>query len=329
MKMSEMPLLSVEGLKKYYTIKTILGRSRLIKAVDGVSFHVRSGQTLGLVGESGCGKSTVGKTLLRLEWANAGKVIFEGQDVSALGGKSLRSLRKNMQMVFQDPYSSLNGRMKVSDILAEPFLIHSQARGTELRRHVSRLLEMVGFSPEVGDKYPHEFSGGQRQRIVIARAIAMRPKFVVCDEPVSALDVSVQSQIINLFKRLQKELGLAYLFISHDLSVVHHVSDAVGVMYLGKMAEMGMVDHIFEEPLHPYTRALLSSIPTPNPIVQRSREQIFLTTDLPSPFNPPDGCRFHTRCKFCGPSCYHEEPKWLEVRKGHWVACHLYEGTVY
>jgi oligopeptide/dipeptide ABC transporter ATP-binding protein len=329
MKMNEIPLLSVEGLKKYYTVKTLLGRNRLVKAVDGVSFHVRTGQTLGLVGESGCGKSTVGKTLLRLERPNGGEVVFEGRNISALAGKSLRSLRKNIQMIFQDPYSSLNGRMKVRDILAEPFLIHDQARGVELRECVSRLLEMVGFSPEAGDKYPHEFSGGQRQRIVIARAISLKPKFVVCDEPVSALDVSVQSQIINLFKSLQKELGLAYLFISHDLSVVHHISDEVGVMYLGKMAELGTVDHIFEEPLHPYTQALLSSIPIPNPIVQRSREQIFLTTDLPGPFNPPEGCRFHTRCKFCGPSCYSKEPEWLEVRKGHWVACHLYEGTVH
>ncbi|MDR1977153.1 MAG: ATP-binding cassette domain-containing protein [Synergistaceae bacterium] len=322
--MSEMPLLSVEGLKKYYTVNTFWGRKRLIKAVDAVSFQVRTGRTLGLVGESGCGKSTVGKTLLRLERANSGKVVFDGQDISNLEGKSLRSLRKNMQMIFQDPYSSLNARMKVRDILAEPYLIHGLAGGAELHGHVSRLLDMVGFSPETGNKYPHEFSGGQRQRIVIARAISLNPKFVVCDEPVSSLDVSVQSQIINLFKRLQKELGLAYLFISHDLSVVRHVSDEVGVMYFGKMAELGNVKDIYEQPLHPYTQALLSSIPIPNPIAQRSREQIFLMADLPSPFNPPDGCRFHTRCKFCSPSCLSLDPEWREVRKGHWVACHLY-----
>lgn len=322
--MNEDALLFVNDLKKYYKVKAPLGRERVVKAVDGVSFRVHSGKTLGLVGESGCGKSTTGKTILCLEQPSAGDVIFAGQDMKSLSGKKLRMARKDLQMIFQDPYSSLNARMKVRDILAEPFQIHGLHSGAALREQVEDSLALVGLPPQAGDKYPHEFSGGQRQRIVIARAISLRPKLMVCDEPVSALDVSVQSQIVNLLKRLQKELGLSYLFISHDLSVVRYVCDEVGVMYLGKMAELGGVDAIYEKPLHPYTQALLSAIPIADPRIQHKRDKIMLSADLPSPFNPPSGCRFHTRCKLCQTLCSLEEPKWREIERSHWVACHLY-----
>ncbi|GAA0137049.1 dipeptide ABC transporter ATP-binding protein [Paenibacillus sp. YSY-4.3] len=318
------PLLVADNIKKHYTQSAKLfglGRS-VVKAVDGVSFELMPGETLSLVGESGCGKSTTGRAVLYLERPTEGQVRYNGQDLSTLSGEQLRKLRKDMQIVFQDPYSALNGRMKVRDILTEPFRIHQLHPGQE-EQQARQLLEMVGLSPASLEKYPHEFSGGQRQRIVIARAIALRPKFIVCDEPVSALDVSVQSQIVNLFGQLQKELDLTYLFISHDLSVVRHVSDRVGVMYLGKMVELGHKAAVFDQPLHPYTQALMSAIPIPNPKIQRQREKITLRGELPSPLNPPTGCRFHTRCPWAVEQCRQIEPEWREARPDHWVACHL------
>ncbi|WHX50192.1 dipeptide ABC transporter ATP-binding protein [Paenibacillus woosongensis] len=318
------PLLVADNIKKHYKQSAKLfglGRS-VVKAVDGVSFELMPGETLSLVGESGCGKSTTGRAVLYLERPTEGQVRYNGQDLSTLSGEQLRKLRKDMQIVFQDPYSALNGRMKVRDILTEPFRIHQLHPGQE-EQQARQLLEMVGLSPASLEKYPHEFSGGQRQRIVIARAIALRPQFIVCDEPVSALDVSVQSQIVNLFGQLQKELDLTYLFISHDLSVVRHVSDRVGVMYLGKMVELGHKAAVFDQPLHPYTQALMSAIPIPNPKIQRQREKITLRGELPSPLNPPTGCRFHTRCPWAVEQCRQIEPEWREARPDHWVACHL------
>ncbi|WP_339158715.1 dipeptide ABC transporter ATP-binding protein [Paenibacillus sp. FSL W8-0186] len=318
------PLLVADNIKKHYKQSAKLfglGRS-VVKAVDGVSFDLMPGETLSLVGESGCGKSTTGRAVLYLERPTEGQVRYNGQDLSTLSGEQLRKLRKDMQIVFQDPYSALNGRMKVRDILTEPFRIHQLHPGQE-EQQARQLLEMVGLSPASLEKYPHEFSGGQRQRIVIARAIALRPQFIVCDEPVSALDVSVQSQIVNLFGQLQKELDLTYLFISHDLSVVRHVSDRVGVMYLGKMVELGHKAAVFDQPLHPYTQALMSAIPIPNPKIQRQREKITLRGELPSPLNPPTGCRFHTRCPWAVEQCRQIEPEWREARPDHWVACHL------
>jgi oligopeptide/dipeptide ABC transporter ATP-binding protein len=316
-------LLVVEDLKKHYLSKKTFGKKKTVKAVDGISFQLQVGKTLGLVGESGCGKSTAGRAILNLDRATSGKVVYHGQDITHLKGKDLLTLRKDMQIVFQDPYSSLNSRMKVKEILAEPFQIHNLYSGAELTKQVELLLDLVGLPKSSLEKFPHQFSGGQRQRIVIARAIALRPKFIVCDEPVSALDVSVQSQIVNLFKRLQRELGLTYLFISHDLSVVRHVSDQVAVMYLGKMVEMGDVEEIFTNPRHPYTKALMSAIPLPDPTIQRNKEKIVLKGDLPSPLNPPAGCRFHTRCPFAVEKCKSQEPEWKETKEEHWVACHL------
>ena len=320
-------LLEVKDLKKYFPVaggglftKTI-GH---VKAVDGVSFGVRRGETFGLVGESGCGKSTIGKVLLRLQDATAGQVFFEGQDIMGLSPKEMRKLRRDMQIIFQDPYASLNPRMTVGEIVAEPLEIHGVVKGADKAKRVKNLLEVVGLASYHARRHPHEFSGGQRQRIGIARALALNPKMIVCDEPVSALDVSIQSQVINLLRDLQKELHLTYLFIAHDLSVVKHISKRVGVMYLGKMMEISTSDELYAHPLHPYTEALMSAIPIPDPTKQRDR--IVLEGDVPSPVNPPSGCRFHTRCRYAaqvGAKCVTVEPPMTEVVPGHWVACHL------
>lgn len=321
-------LVEVKDLKKYFPISGggIISRTVAhVKAVDGVSFDIRRGETLGLVGESGCGKTTIGKTLLRLQEPTAGKVLFEGKNIYDLGREDMRKLRREMQIIFQDPYASLNPRMTVGEIIGEPLEIHSVARGAEKTKRVQQLLDVVGLAAFHSRRYPHEFSGGQRQRIGIARALALNPKLIVCDEPVSALDVSIQSQVLNLLEDLQKEFNLTYLFIAHGLAVVKHVSDRVGVMYLGKMVEISPAAHLYSNPLHPYTEALMSAIPIPDPTVKR--ERIVLEGDVPSPINPPAGCRFHTRCRYAqqvGDKCWTVEPPLIDMGGDHWVACHLH-----
>ncbi|KNZ69031.1 oligopeptide/dipeptide ABC transporter ATPase [Thermincola ferriacetica] len=317
-------LLKVKNLKKYFPVTkgVVFHRNvAMLKAVDGVSFDVLKGETLGLVGESGCGKSTTGRCILRLIEPTDGEVYFEGKDIRALNNKEMRQTRKDMQIVFQDPYASLNPRMKVRDIIMEPILLHGIASGREARDRVNKLLEVVGLASYHGDRYAHEFSGGQRQRIGIARALALEPKLVVCDEPVSALDVSIQAQVINLMEDLQKEFHLTFLFIAHDLSVVHHISDRVAVMYLGRIVEIANYKDLYQNPLHPYTKALLSAIPIPNP--RAKREKIVLKGDVISPINPPAGCSFHTRCPFATDMCKEETPVLEEKETGHQVACHL------
>ena len=317
------PLLEVVGLKKHYPIRHGFGRTRSVRAVDGVSFVVPAGTTFGLVGESGCGKSTTGRLVLGLEAATEGVVRFEGRDVSTLGGAGLKELRRRAQIVFQDPYASVNPRMRVDEIIGEPFRIHRTVPGAQIGARVQELLDLVGLPADAARRFPHEFSGGQRQRIVIARAIALRPRFVVCDEPLSALDVSVQAQIINLFRDLQAELGLAYLFISHDLSVVRHLSDQVGVMYLGRLVELGSTEDVFTDPLHPYTQVLMSAIPVADPVRQRGRRRLPMRGDVPSPLEVTPGCPFAPRCPYSVDRCRTEVPEWREVRPGHWAACHF------
>jgi oligopeptide/dipeptide ABC transporter ATP-binding protein len=316
-------LLEVNNLKKYFPIKGGILRRTVanVKAVDGVSFAVKRGETLGLVGESGCGKTTTGRTVLRLEQATAGEVLFEGKDVLKAGGSQMKTLRRDMQIVFQDPYASLDPRLTVGESIAEGLVIHSLGTSAERRERVREVLGRVGLHASQMNRFPHEFSGGQRQRIGIARALIMEPKLIVCDEPVSALDVSIQSQVLNLLKNLQREFGLTYLFIAHNLAVVEHISDRVGVMYLGKLVELASRDDLFREPLHPYTKALISAIPNPNP-TQR-RERIVLQGDVPSPINPPTGCRFHPRCWIARSICKDEEPAFEEKKKSHWTACHF------
>jgi peptide/nickel transport system ATP-binding protein/oligopeptide transport system ATP-binding protein len=317
-------LLQVKNLKKYFPIKKgILKRAdNHVKAVDDISFDVYKGETLGIVGESGSGKSTLGRTIIRLLHPTDGKVILEGKDITNLSGQKLKAVRKDMQMIFQDPFSSLNPRMTVEKIVEEPLAVQSSLSKKQRKRRVIDLLEKVGLSEDALDKYPHEFSGGQRQRIGIARALSMNPKFIIGDEPVSALDVSVQAQVLNLMKDLQEEFNLTYLFIAHDLSVVKHISDRVGVMYLGKMAEIGPKDAIYKNPLHPYTQALLSAVPDTNIDVEKNRTK--LKGEPPSPSNPPSGCVFHTRCPFAHDRCRMEKPELIEQEDGHAVACHLY-----
>jgi oligopeptide transport system ATP-binding protein len=332
--MSREVVLKAENLVKYYPIKAGVLRRTVgqVKAVDGVSFELCKGETLGIVGESGCGKSTLGRMLMRLEEPTGGKLTFDGVDVYSQTGGDMRRLRRDIQIVFQDPYTSLNPRKTVGDIVGEPFEIHRDvvAKGGR-RRRVEELLDLVGLNPEHINRYPHQFSGGQRQRIGIARGVALNPKVIICDEPVSALDVSVQAQVVNLLEKLQNELGLAYIFIAHDLSVVRHISDRVGVMYLGKLVELGDEDQIYSRPTHPYTQALLSAVPLPDPTMRKMREQIVLTGDVPSPANPPQACRFHTRCWKAQEICSIDEPLLIERPDGesaHLSACHFAEPRV-
>ncbi|MBL8163862.1 MAG: dipeptide ABC transporter ATP-binding protein [Anaerolineae bacterium] len=320
-------LLSVSGLKKHFPITAGLLIQRqvgAVKAVDDVSFNVYKGETLGLVGESGCGKSTTGRTVLQLYKPTAGSVVFEGQELTTLPSEDLRKMRKRMQMIFQDPFASLNPRMSVGRIVAEPLRIHKvMDNRKEEQEYVEALLERVGLNPYYVNRYPHEFSGGQRQRIGVARALALRPSFIVADEPISALDVSIQAQVVNLLEDLQDELNLTYLFIAHDLSMVRHICDRVAVMYLGKIVELAEADELYENPLHPYTQALLSAVPVPDPTVEEQRQRIILGGDVPSPANPPKGCNFNTRCPVAFDLCHQEpDPVLTEVSPGHWVSCH-------
>ena len=319
-------ILMVNALKKYFPIKDglIAHTVGYVKAVDGVTFNLKRGTTMGLVGESGCGKTTTGRTILRLAGEKTGgQVLFNGQEVYDLTPKEMRAMRPKMQIIFQDPFSSLSPRLPVGEIIGEAVREHKLVPANEFDDYIDNIMDKCGLQPFHKDRYPHEFSGGQRQRICIARALALNPEFVVCDEPVSALDVSIQAQIINLLRDLQEQFKLTYLFISHDLSVVEHISDSVGVMYLGNLVEYGSTEDIFSNPLHPYTEALFSAIPVPDPNAKMNR--IVLEGSIPSPANPPSGCKFHTRCARCTERCKHEVPKQVEVEPGHFVVCHLYD----
>lgn len=319
-------LLQVKDLKKHFPITRGIVVQRqvgAVKAVDGISFDVFQGETLGLVGESGCGKSTTGRTILQLYRPTAGEVVFEGNDLVTLKGEELRRMRRRMQMIFQDPYASLNPRMTVGNIIGEPLEVHGIAKGKERRERVQELLKVVGLNPYFVNRYPHEFSGGQRQRIGVARALALNPAFIVCDEPISALDVSIQAQVVNLLEDLQAEFGLTYLFIAHDLSMVRHISTRVAVMYLGKIVELTDRDSLYKNPQHPYTKALLSAVPIPDPVVEEKRQRIILEGDVPSPVNPPKGCNFNTRCPVAIDRCFEEDPEFRAIAPLHWCACHL------
>ncbi|KAA5808086.1 ATP-binding cassette domain-containing protein [Thermoanaerobacterium thermosaccharolyticum] len=318
--MKDNVILEVKNLKKYFHVS-----GGILKAVDDVSFTIKRGETLGLVGESGCGKSTTGRTVIGLYEATGGSVIFDDIPVHKMNDETRRKFARKAQMIFQDPYASLNPRMTVGDIIGEGIDIHGLYTGKERRERIYNLLELVGLNREHANRFPHEFSGGQRQRIGIARAMAIEPEFIVCDEPISALDVSIQAQIVNLLMNLQEEKGLTYLFIAHDLSMVRHISDRVAVMYLGSIAELTQSGELYTNPLHPYTQALLSAVPIPDPEVERKRERIILEGDVPSPINPPSGCRFRTRCKYAMDICSEVTPPLKEVGSGHFVACHLFD----
>ncbi len=320
------PLLHVEHLCKEFPVDSSVfsKEKKSVKAVDDISFDIYPGETFGLVGESGCGKSTTGRCIMRLTHPTSGKVVFDGQDMSGMNKKQLKAVRHDMQFIFQDPYASLNPRMTIGEIVSEPLVIHGEMPDKAQRMdYVRELLDIVGLNPEHINRYPHEFSGGQRQRVGIARAFALKPKLIICDEPVSALDVSIQAQVLNLLKDLQKQYGTAYLFIAHDLSVVQHISDRVAVMYLGNMMEVSDWKSLYAEPNHPYTQSLLSAVPIPDPDVQHSRKRIILKGDPPSPINPPSGCRFHTRCPIAQSICSQERPELREVAPGHFCACHF------
>jgi oligopeptide transport system ATP-binding protein len=322
----EKALLRVENLVKYFPIyRGILIQRQVgaVHAVDGVSFEVKQGETMGLVGESGCGKTTTGRTILQLYRATSGNVFFDGVNLTTLKGEDLRKMRRKMQMIFQDPYASLNPRMTVGEIISEPMLIHGLANNKEAYRRVEELLTLVGLSPAYANRYPHEFSGGQRQRIGVARALSLNPSLIVCDEPISALDVSIQAQVVNLLEDLQQQFNLTYLFIAHDLSMVRHISNRVAVMYLGIIVELAEREELYHRPLHPYTQALLSAVPIPDPVAEEKRRRIILQGDVPSPVNPPSGCRFRTRCPLAAEICAAQIPAFREVSPGHFVACHM------
>lgn len=320
------PLVRIKDLKKHFPITRGLIIQRqvgAVKAVDGISFEINPGETLGLVGESGCGKSTTGRTILQLHKPTSGKVYYRDQDLTKVTPGEMRGLRRNIQIIFQDPYGSLNPRLKVGDIIGEPLEIHKIGTPEERKDRVQELLKLVGLNPYFANRFPHEFSGGQRQRIGIARALALNPEFIVCDEPISALDVSIQAQVVNLLEELQSKLGLTYLFIAHDLSMVKHIANRTAVMYLGKLVELADRDELFSNPQHPYTQALMSAVPIPDPPNERARKRIILEGDVPNPSNPPSGCRFHTRCPIAEDICSKEDPEWRDYGGGHWVACHL------
>ncbi|GGD88114.1 ABC transporter ATP-binding protein [Paenibacillus nasutitermitis] len=318
--MSDQPILEVKNLRKHFQLKD----NRVLKAVDGLNFSIRRGETFGLVGESGCGKSTAGRTIIRLYEATEGQVLFNGKDIGKLNGAERLKFNREMQMVFQDPYASLNPRMTVGKIIAEGMDIHKLYTGKKKTERVHQLLDAVGLNEEHAGRFPHEFSGGQRQRIGIARALAIEPQFIIADEPISALDVSVQAQVVNLLKKLQREHGLTYLFIAHDLAMVKHISDRIGVMYLGKLVEVAESGALNANPLHPYTQSLLSAIPIADPQIQKSRERIILQGEIPSPVSPPSGCPFRTRCPQAMPQCAESMPPFKEIEPGHFAACHLY-----
>jgi oligopeptide transport system ATP-binding protein len=323
-------LLRVENLVKHFPIRRGVFQKQFgaVRAVDDVSFEVRRGETLGLVGESGCGKSTTGRAILQLYRPTSGSVYYDGMDLVKLKGEDLRKMRRKMQMIFQDPYASLNPRMTVGEIIREPLIVHNISTEAEGNERVKELLELVRLNPSFATRYPHEFSGGQRQRIGIARSLALQPSFIVCDEPISALDVSIQAQVVNLLEELQEKFGLTYLFIAHDLSVVRHISDRVAVMYLGVVVEMTTRNELYRNPLHPYSQALLSAVPIPDPVKEATRQRTILVGDVPSPVNPPSGCRFRTRCPIAEPICAEKRPEFREVKPGHYVACFFAERFV-